>query len=153
MKNGWEELVSIDNIDVRVEAEDWKDAIRKAGQLLLDKGDIESAYIEDMIASIETLGPYIVITKGFALAHAAPCEAVKNNAVSLINLKNEINFGSQNDPVRVVMCLACVDKESHIGKLSKIAMKLMEKDMIEKLANCDSKEELYKTINAVKEEA
>ena len=81
------------------------------------------------------------------MAHAAPCEAVKNNAVSLINLKDGVEFGSANDPVKVVMCLACTDKQSHIENLSKIAMRLMKKDMINKLSECKKKEELYELIN------
>ena len=142
-----EELVSIDQIRAQAEAEDWKDAIRKAGDLLIASGDIEESYIENMISSAEKFGPYMVIAKGFALAHAAPCEAVKHDAISLINLKNSVDFGSHNDPVRVVMALACVDKDSHIGYLSKIAMKLMKEGMIEKLSSCETDEELYELIN------
>ena len=142
-----EELVSMEKIFVQAEVSDWKEAIRAAGALLIESGDIEEAYIEDMIRSVNELGPYMVITKGFALAHAAPCEAVKNNAVSLINLKDEVEFGSVNDPVKVVMCLACTDKQSHIENLSKIAKRLMKKDMIAKLSECKKKEELYKLIN------
>ena len=113
-----------DNIASQVEVFDWKDAIRKAGQILIDTGDIKEAYIEDMIESVNTLGPYMVIAKGFALAHAAPCEAVLHNAVSLINLKNGVDFGSRNDPVNVVMCLACTDRQSHMDKIQKIAVRL-----------------------------
>ena len=105
-----------------------------------------------MIESVNTLGPYMVIAKGFALAHAAPCEAVLHNAVSLINLKNGVDFGSRNDPVNVVLCLACTDKKSHMEKLQKVAMKLMEQGMIEALGKCQSSEELYKTINEGKED-
>ena len=89
----------------------------------------------------------MVLTKGFALAHASPCEAVKKSSVSLINLKEPVEFGSQNDPVNVVMCLACTDKEAHISLLSKIARKLMTPGVIEKLGSCESNEELYHTIN------
>ena len=146
------ELVDLSRICAQAEVSGWKDAVSKAGSLLVETGDIEESYIENMIASVEELGPYMVIAKGFALAHAAPCEAVKRNAVSLINLKEGVDFGSANDPVKVVMCLACTDRESHIGNLSKIAMRLMEKDMIEKLSLCQSDEELYETINGNKED-
>ena len=142
-----EELVSISKIKAQVIAEDWKDAIHKAGDLLIDSGDIEEAYIENMIRSVEELGPYMVIARGFALAHAAPCEAVKHDAISLINLKDDVCFGSRNDPVKVVMALACVDKDSHISLLQKVAVKLMKEGMIDKLSACESDEELYDLIN------
>ncbi len=146
-----EELVARDHIMARVDALDWKDAVKKAGSLLVKSGEIEEGYISDMITSVEQLGPYMVIAKGFALAHAAPCDAVKENAVSLINLKNGVDFGSKNDPVEVVMCLACTDRESHIERLSKIAMRLMKPGTVEELASCQHDEELYETINSGKE--
>ena len=149
-----EELVTLDRIGSRKKADNWQEAIRRAGELLLDTGDIEEAYINNMIDSVNELGPYIVLTKGFALAHSAPCEAVKKTGISLINLEKPVDFGSSNDPVKVVMCLACVDQKSHIDHLKKIAEKLMEEGMIEKLSNCNSDKELYETINGKgKEEA
>ncbi len=135
----------------RVDALDWKDAVRKAGFLLMKSGEIEEGYIDAMISSVEELGPYMVIAKGFALAHAAPCEAVKKNAVSLISLQNGVDFGSKNDPVKLVMCLACTDRESHIARLSKIAMRLMKTGTIEELIASKNEEELYETINSGKE--
>lgn len=142
-----EELVNMERISAQLEAENWKDAIRRAGELLVESGDIETQYIDNMIASVEELGPYVVLTKGFALAHSAPCAAVKHSSISLINLKDPVEFGSRNDPVRVVMCLACVDKEAHIELLQKIAVKLMTPGMIDKLAECKTDNELYLAIN------
>ena len=144
-----EELVSRERIGSQILVHNWQEAITEAGELLIKSGDIEHQYIDNMIESVNELGPYIVLTKGFALAHAAPCEAVKRTGISLINLEKPVDFGSSNDPVSVVMCLACVDKESHIEHLQKLAVKLMEEDMIEKLSNCETADELYKTINGV----
>ena len=144
-----EELVTIQRIGSRKKAENWQEAIRRAGELLLENGDIEEKYIDNMIDSVRELGPYIVLTKGFALAHAAPSEVVKRTGISLINLEKPVDFGSSNDPVSVVMCMACVDKQSHIEHLQKLAMKLMEEGMIDKLGRCETDDELYKTINGV----
>lgn len=142
-----EELVDINHIEAKVEAKDWKDAIRKAGALLLNSDDIEEAYIENMIRSVEELGPYMVLSKGFALAHSAPCPEVKRTSVSLVNLSEPVEFGSRNDPVTVVMCLACKDKGDHMEYLQKIARKLMEDNMINRLGSCTDTKELYATIN------
>lgn len=144
-----EELVTLQRIGSRKKAENWQEAIRRAGELLLENGDIEEKYIDNMIDSVHELGPYIVLTKGFALAHAAPSEVVKRTGISLINLEKPVDFGSSNDPVSVVMCMACVDKQSHIEHLQKLAVKLMEEGMIDKLGRCETDDELYKTINGV----
>ena len=142
-----DELIRLENIDINVEASDWQDAIRKAGSLLEKSGSIKNAYIENMIESVKTLGPYIVLMPGFALGHSEPGPEVIKSDLSLITLKKPINFGSNNDPVKVVMCLACVDKESHMAGIQKVAMKLMQDNAIDNMLACKSREELHKYIN------
>ena len=143
-----EELIQKENIDVNVKAKHWEDAIRKAGQLLIDSKRIDETYVNNMVDSVKEMGPYIVLTHGFALAHAAPSEKdVYVPSVSLVTLEEPIKFGSPNDPVKVVMCLACKDKATHMDLLSKIAHKLMKADFIESISNCSSKDELYNAIN------
>lgn len=141
------EIIKKENIKTNVDASDWKDAIRKAGQLLLDAGSIKQEYIENMIKSVEKLGPYIVLMPGFALGHSEPCPEVIKTDLSLITLTNPVDFGSVNDPVKVVMCLACVDKESHMSTIQTIAMKLMADNAIEDMMNCKTVDELYDFIN------
>lgn len=143
-----EELIKLENIDIDIEASDWQDAIRKAGALLEKAGSISNAYIENMINSVKTLGPYIVLMPGFALGHSEPCPEVLKSDLSLITLKNPIDFGSVNDPVKVVMCLACVDKTSHMEGIQRVAIKLMQDNAIENILNCKTREELHNYINS-----
>ncbi len=147
-----EELVRIGSIKAKVSAADWKDAVTKAGSLLVESGDIKKEYIDNMIASVEEYGPYMVITKGFALAHAAPCEAVINDSFSLINLEKGVEFGSPNDPVDVILCMACKDKESHMENMMKIAKRLMAPGAVQALSECEDDVSLYRCINGENEE-
>lgn len=142
-----EELIRKENMAVDIKASDWREAVFAAGDLLVKDGRISTAYIDKMISAVETLGPYIVLSKGFALAHCAPCEDVYETSLSLITLKEAVDFGSVNDPVKVVMCLACTDKEAHIQLLSEVARKLMNDGIIDKLLQCKDLEELYQLIN------
>ena len=143
-----EDLIKKENINVNIDAEHWEDAIRKAGQLLIDSKRIEEDYINSMIDSVKELGPYIVLSQGFALAHAAPSETtVHEPSLSLITLKEPVRFGSPNDPVKVVMCLACRDKATHVDLLSKVAKKLIKENIIADAAKCTSSDELYHVIN------
>ena len=48
------EWLSEDRVDVDYEADDWKDAVRHAGELLYQAGAIELRYIDAMIQKIET---------------------------------------------------------------------------------------------------
>ena len=106
------EILSIDHILTGVKAETWQQAVEAAGQILVDQGSITPQYIENMIRAVNDLGPYMVLMPHFALAHAAPCPAVLHDDMSLIILDEPVSFGSPNDPVKVILCLACTDKES-----------------------------------------
>ena len=59
-----------DNIHVLERVEDWKDAVRKSGKILLENQSIEERYIEAAIKNIEKLGNYVVITDNVAMPHS-----------------------------------------------------------------------------------
>ena len=115
---------------------------------MISSKQIEEGYINSMINSVKELGPYIVLSQGFALAHAAPnSETVHEPSLAIVTLKNPVKFGSPNDPVKVLMCLACTDKATHLDLLSKAAKKLMQENFVEHAAKCKTLDELYQVIN------
>ena len=143
-----EELIQKKNIEVNLDVDNWEDAIKGVGNLLISSKQIEEGYINSMINSVKELGPYIVLSQGFALAHAAPnSETVHEPSLAIVTLKNPVKFGSPNDPVKVLMCLACTDKATHLDLLSKAAKKLMQDHFVENAARCETLDELYHVIN------
>ncbi len=144
-----EEIISLENIQVHQKAADWKQAIRIAGQPLISGKSVKPEQIESMIRSVIDMGPYIVLMPYFALAHAAPSKNVLKDDMSIAVFDNDIYFGSDNDPVRVVMCLACTDGKKHVEKLSKIAKKLMDSDadLLNRLMKAESREEIFELLN------
>lgn len=144
-----EEILTSEMIKFDVEAVDWEDAVRKSGDILYFAGKITKEYIEDMINIVKEVGPYIVIAPGVAIAHARPDIAkVKETGISLIRLKNPVNFGNkQNDPVSLVFTLAAKNSDSHMEQLGKLAKLLMDKEILDKFFNA-SKEEVIKAINS-----
>lgn len=143
-----EEIIEKNDIQVGLHASDYKEAILLASEPLIKEGKITKRYAEMMIESLESLGPYIVLMPGFALAHSVPCEEVKENCLSIAIFNEGIDFKSEKGLVRVVMVLASTDGESHVEKLSKIASKLMnDDDFITKLIGCENDEEVYNLLN------
>lgn len=138
-----DDLIRKENMQIGVEAASWQDAVRGAGNLLLQAGSITAQYIEEMIQAVVELGPYMVLMPGFALAHAAPSAAVLRDDISLITLKAPVAFGNaENDPVKVVLCICCKDRESHRTTLQRVAMSVMEDGMIDNMAAAQSVDEL-----------
>ena len=134
-----DDLIRKENMQIGVEAASWQDAVRGAGNLLLQAGSITAQYIEEMIQAVVELGPYMVLMPGFALAHAAPSAAVLRDDISLITLKAPVAFGNaENDPVKVVLCICCKDRESHRTTLQRVALSVMEDGMIDNMAAAKS---------------
>jgi len=139
--------IPLQNIQVNVDAKSWKQAIEIAGNVLVNNGQITKKYIEEIIQSVEEHGPYFVLLPRFALAHAKPSDSVLSNSISLITLKEPVSFGSVNDPVSVILCLACTDKDSHVVSLEKIAGKLVTDNFVEMANSCETAEDLFNLIN------
>jgi len=139
-------LIRKENLAAGVQAADWKEAVRAAGHLLEAAGSATREYTEAMVAAVVELGPYMVILPGFALAHAAPSDAVLRNDASLITLKDPVHFGSENDPVYVVLSICCTDRESHREYTKRIALMIMQEGAVDRLASAGSVEEILSVL-------
>lgn len=129
-------------------AEDWGDAIRRVSRPLLKENIIEERYIDAMIKSVEEYGPYIVIGKNIALAHARPEDGVNKLGVSVATLDQPIAFGNDdNDPVKIIFCLAAVDSYSHLNIMKNLIDLINDEEKINEIMKCknitDFKEALY----------
>ena len=121
------------SLAVAVSAADREQAIRASGDLLVSSGRVTAEYVEQMLAAVAEFGPFIVIAPGIALAHARPSEAVLETGLSLAVLASPVEFGSHNDPVRLVFGLAAVDHDSHIEVLAALAERLGDETFVNNL--------------------
>jgi mannitol/fructose-specific phosphotransferase system IIA component (Ntr-type) len=135
------ELLTEDRIQIQKSVRDWREALTLAAEPLLADGSIESSYVDGIIRSVEEQGPYIVLMKHLALAHARPEEGVNCLALSALTLKEPINFGNpENDPVKVIFCLAAEGTKSHLKLMGELAS-LFEDEKLKQLIEAkDSKE-------------
>ena len=130
------DMLNIDEITFDVEAKDWEDSLRKAGQYLVDTGKISAQYVENMIQAVHEKGPYIVIMPGVAFGHARPDDSVYESCLHMIRLKEPVEFGSKyNDPVRVVFVFASKDEKGHLSVMRNIAKMLVDEDNVNILIN------------------
>lgn len=141
------EVIVAENIQLNVDADDWRDSMVKSGQLLVDSGYITRDYIDLTIKCVEENGPYIVITPGLALSHSRPDVSVKKTGLSLITLNKPVCFNCDNDPVDIVLTLAATDDTSHLEKLQGMAEFISEEENLEFIRNAASAEEVAKAIN------
>ncbi|MCH7321392.1 PTS sugar transporter subunit IIA [Solibacillus sp. MA9] len=140
------ELLEKDAILLQQDAASWEDAIKKAGQLLIDTGKIQESYIEATIRNIHELGPYILIAPNVALPHSRPEDGVLEQGISVLTLRKSVEFDSEK-PFKLVICLAAVDENLHIEMLQKIAEVIADEALVNKLLSSTSVDEVYKMFN------
>lgn len=140
-------LKAIDNRVMIVEStENWVDAVKLAGRMLVVDGIVEERYINAMIRVTEELGPYAVIAPGVAIPHARPEDGARDVGLSVLIVRNGVNFGSPNDPVYVVIGFAAKDKTSHLGILKELAELLSTPDLVEELRSLSSPEKIIEIL-------
>jgi len=145
-----QDVLTLDTVRARVDAKDWEEAVRTAGDLLYRKGVVEERYIDHMVQIVKEIGPYIVLIKGVALAHARPEDGAKAIGLSLVTLKKPICFGNkENDPVNLVFALSAVDNSSHLDLIREMALVFENEQELEQLANCETEEEMLTIIRKV----
>ena len=142
------DLTSEKLIKLQIEAANWEDAVRKAAKPLKDEGKIRESYIDAIIDSVNTAGPYIVITPHVALPHARPESGAVESAIGIATLKEPVAFGNaDNDPVKYLFCLSAKDSSSHLEALADLAELLENKEFFELLDQTTDPKEVLKYLN------
>ena len=134
---------------------DWQTAVRIASKPLLEQGYIEESYIEAIISSVNEIGPYIVLAPKVAVPHASPDAGVHRLGISLLQLKEPVNFGSEDDEdknVQLIFVLATVDSTAHLKALQQLALILDDDDIIENLIKAETPKEILGLIEKTIEE-
>lgn len=141
--------------DVRVSLDDGsltpENAIRAAGQLLVDDGLAEPRYSEAMIVAFRDLGPYIVLVPGIAMPHARPEAGAIRDGLAVLRLAQPVEFGHpENDPVRLVIPLVGSDNHSHIDLLKRLSRVLMDPEAVNTLLTTDDTAAVTALFNGLK---
>lgn len=136
-----------ENVRLNVEASDWEEAVRIAGELLVEQGCAKQSYVDGIIAAVKELGPYIIISEGLAMPHTRPEEGAVSVGCSLITLKEPVYFEGDKSPVKVMICFSAVDSESHMDIL-KMIVEFVERGLIDDIAKVNTYKELLEITEA-----
>ncbi|MCI1902520.1 MAG: PTS sugar transporter subunit IIA [Enterococcaceae bacterium] len=132
------------DIQVGIKAKDWEEAIRKSAAPLVMRGSIEETYVESIIDSVKRNGPYFVLTKHVALAHARPETGVNNLDLNFTILENPVSFGHKElDPIKMIITLAATDASSHLEVIADLTDILIDEKLLEKIFSAKTTNEVY----------
>lgn len=141
------ELITSDVIRIYPNAADWKDAMQKSCQALIDNGAVEPRYVDAIFRSHEELGPYYVVGPSMAMPHARPEDGVNRLSLAITVIQQGVHFNSEgNDPVKMLVTLAATDSESHVGAIAQLAELFMNEEHVEQICNAQTIEDVLAVI-------
>lgn len=139
----FQELVAKERIIFAEYFDKWEDAVKKAAEPLLRDGAISELYVEAMLDSINTHGPYIVIAPNIAMPHAGGGIGVMETAISLMIVKQPVHFSKSSEyDAKLIFVLASVGNESHFGLLHTLVEAISDDDVVAKLMRASKIEDL-----------
>ncbi|WP_273853835.1 PTS sugar transporter subunit IIA [Guptibacillus spartinae] len=141
------EILSTENVLLNETAATKEEAIRMAGQILVDNGYVDESYLEQMQEREKITTTYM--GNSVAIPHGTEDakKAVKHSGLSIIQLREGVNFGDGNI-AKIIIGIAGKDNE-HLEILSQIAIVCSEEENVEELIQADSKETLISMFNEV----
>ena len=139
-----------DLIQLNVNARDREEAVKIAFNPLLRKGKIKEEYIQNVINSMNNIGPYFVLLPKVALPHARPEEGAIENAIGITVLNKPVNFGSEsNDPIKYLFPLSAVNSGDHLDVLSTLSLLVEDESFFNVLDNANKPEDVLEYINNI----
>lgn len=138
-------LLTKGRIKILDSVKDWKDAIYLAAKPLEEDGSIEPAYTKAMILSVESMGPFIVMSPGIAIPHARPEAGVRWMSMSLLKVREKVYF-TEEKYANLFFILASTDGNSHLDALRELSALFSDEAAYNKFMKADTVEELHQLI-------
>ena len=133
-----------DNDLVRIcdqQPSNWEDAIRISCENLIDKSIINDTYVEEVIAAVQTYGPYIVIVPGVAMPHSTDkSEGVFGTAIAFTKFNDKVYFeaGNEEKQAKLFFTLAAKNPDEHMTNIANLSDLLMTDGVIDALENIET---------------
>jgi PTS system ascorbate-specific IIA component len=144
-----QDFLNRNTIAIHQRANDKYEAIRLAGALLEKQNLTTAAYTDEMISTLDSLGPYIVLSPGIAFAHARPGDYILEDCVSMVVLDTPVAFGNQrNDPVRVLFAIGARDNKHHLSCMRGISKLICREGFVDAICALETMDEVLDYINA-----
>ena len=129
----------------------WEEAIRISCEKLLEKELITEQYVDEIIKSVNTHGPYIVIVPQVAMPHAQPdSESVLGTGISFTKFPEEIQFYDEeyeeDKPASLFFTLAAKDSEAHLENIANLIELLEDEELCKKLLETDTLEDFDQLV-------
>ena len=134
------------NIQLDARADSKTDAIRKVGKLLVDSGNIKSAYIDSMLGREKVANTFL--GNGIAIPHGLPKdrELILRTGIAVLQIPTGVEW-NPGETVYLVVGIAARSDE-HIAILTNLTHVLDDERLIQKLSTTKNAEDIFKCLTS-----
>jgi mannitol PTS system EIIA component len=138
-------ILSIERIQLNAVAADRTDAIRKAGDLLVQSGCVLPEYVEGMLKREESMSTYL--GSGVAIPHGIyeNKDHVLKTGLSVLQLPQGVAWDQDGEPVFLVIGIAASGDE-HVGVLASLAEAVEDEAILNELIHTTDPEVILKHL-------
>lgn len=138
-------LLPAENIVITDEDFNWKNAIWKLGDLLIEKKLVSSSYIKDIIKIVEDNGAYMVVDERFGIFHAKNNDNIFQTSLMLLVSKKQIQI--KDKKTHLILILASKDGHEHLQSLIEFSKIFESKENIDKILKLSSNKRIFDFIS------
>lgn len=138
-------LLPAENIVITDEDFNWKNAIWKLGDLLIEKKLVSSSYIKDIIKIVEDNGTYMVVDERFGIFHAKNNDNIFQTSLMLLVSKKQIQI--KDKKTHLILILTSKDGHEHLQSLIEFSKIFESKENIDKILKLSSNKRIFDFIS------
>lgn len=138
------EELSINRIAILPSVKNWEEAVKESVKLLEKDGVVPASYKDEIISSVNELGPYIFIAPDIALPHVQMFGETKVG-VSLLKLNESVSYDEERSAF-LFFAFSAEDGNSHIGLIQELATFLSDDNHISDLKEKNTVGEIFEYI-------
>ena len=138
-------ILSKERIQLNAAATDRTDAIRKAGELLVNSGCVLPEYVDGMLKRETTMSTYL--GSGVAIPHGVyeNKDHILQTGISALQLPQGVEWDEGGEPVYLVIGIAASSDE-HVGVLASLAEAVEDEAILQELISTTYPEVILKHL-------
>lgn len=139
-------ILSIERIKVQAFAKDKADAIRQAGELLVETGCVTPEYIDGMLAREKTMSTYL--GNGVSIPHGEfeSRGNILSTGISVLQIPEGVIWEDDEKAYLIIGIAASSDE--HVGVLSRLAEVIEDDEMTQELIKTEDSKKILAALDA-----
>ncbi|CAN5754081.1 PTS sugar transporter subunit IIA [soil metagenome] len=135
-----DDILTKDNIELGVKLDSQEEAIRRAGELLVQNGHVEEKYIDSMFEREKSVSTYMGNAVAIPHGTSDSKQWVEKSGLSILTVPEGVDYGD-GEIAMLIIGIAGKGNE-HLEILSNIAQVCSDEENVAKIVMAESKEEL-----------